>query len=630
MAYNKISNKTQEKDIKYLNKDFNSFRSDLLEFSKTYFPDTFNDFTEGSPGLMFMDMAAYVGDVLSYYVDTQLQENFLDTVQERTNLFHLAYTLGYRPKVTSVAATNIDVFQLIPSKGVTGDKSPDFDYALTLNQPGSFQTDTGINFSLQNKVVFSHSSSFDPTDISVYSLDANGEPFYYLLKKSTPVISAERTVKSFEVGDIQRFLILNLLDSEIISIESIVDSDGNEYTEVPYLAQDTVFENISNVQGNTTSLYEHYNETPYLLKIKQVPRRFVTRFTADNTLEIQFGSGDSSKSDEQILPIPDNIGLGGRDGRSKLDQSIDPSNFLHSQTYGKAPSNTTLTVTYLKGGGIRSNVLSQTINKISTLSVNNRPNLNGNLLQFCKESLACSNPEPATGGGPGDNTEDIRLNTLSNFAAQQRIITKEDYMVRTLSMPSIYGSVCKTYVVKSSELTTTNTSLVAESSQISSNLYILGYDNEKKLTPCNTATKTNLSTYLDYYKPLTDSINIMDAFVINLGIEFEITTFKNNNNQQVLLDCISDLKNYFNIDKWQVNQPIIESEVYNLIGNVKGVQSVINVKFINKSGEETGYSRFRYDFPSATKDGIIYPSLDPSIFEVKYPNTDIKGNIKQY
>jgi len=203
-------------------------------------------------------------------------------------------------------------------------------------------------------------------------------------------------------------------------------------------------------------------------------------------------------------------------------------------------------------------------------------------------------------------------------------------MVRTLSMPSIYGSVCKTYVVKSSELTTTNTSLVAESSQISSNLYILGYDNEKKLTPCNTATKTNLSTYLDYYKPLTDSINIMDAFVINLGIEFEITTFKNNNNQQVLLDCISDLKNYFNIDKWQVNQPIIESEVYNLIGNVKGVQSVINVKFINKSGEETGYSRFRYDFPSATKDGIIYPSLDPSIFEVKYPNTDIKGNIKQY
>ena len=408
MAYNKISNKTQEKDIKYLNKDFNSFRSNLLEFSKTYFPNTFNDFTEGSPGMMFMEMAAYVGDVLSYYVDTQLQETFLDTAQERTNLFHLAYTLGYRPKVTSVSSTNLDVFQLIPSKGSTGNKSPDFDYALTLSQPTTFETTAGINFALQNRVVFSHSSSFDPTEVSIYSVDANGEPFYYLLKKSTPVISAERKIKSFPINEIERFLILNLIDDDIVSIESIVDSDGNEYTEVPYLAQDTVFENIANVQGNTTSLYEYHTETPYLLKIKQVPRRFVTRFTSDNILEIQFGSGDSSKTDEEILPIPDNIGLGGKDGRSKLDQSIDPSNFLHSQTYGKAPSNTTLTVTYLKGGGIRSNVLSQTINQISTLTVDNKPNLNGNLLEFCKESLACTNPEPATGGGSGDNTEDIR------------------------------------------------------------------------------------------------------------------------------------------------------------------------------------------------------------------------------
>ena len=628
MAYNKISNKTQEKDIKYLNKDFNSFRSNLLEFSKTYFPNTFNDFTEGSPGMMFMEMAAYVGDVLSYYVDTQLQETFLDTAQERTNLFHLAYTLGYRPKVTSVSSTNLDVFQLIPSKGSTGNKSPDFDYALTLSQPTTFETTAGINFALQNRVVFSHSSSFDPTEVSIYSVDANGEPFYYLLKKSTPVISAERKIKSFPINEIERFLILNLIDDDIVSIESIVDSDGNEYTEVPYLAQDTVFENIANVQGNTTSLYEYHTETPYLLKIKQVPRRFVTRFTSDNILEIQFGSGDSSKTDEEILPIPDNIGLGGKDGRSKLDQSIDPSNFLHSQTYGKAPSNTTLTVTYLKGGGIRSNVLSQTINQISTLTVDNKPNLNGNLLEFCKESLACTNPEPATGGGSGDNTEDIRLNTISNFATQQRIVTKEDYIVRTLSMPSIYGSVAKAYVVKSSELEMNTTS--GESSQISSNLYILGYNNDKKLSNCNTATKTNLATYLNYYKPLTDSINIMDAFIINFGIDFEITTFKNNNNQQVLLDCITELKNYFNIDKWQVNQPIIESEVYNLIGNVKGVQSVINVVFSNKSGEETGYSKFKYDFESATKDGIIYPSLDPSVFEIKYLNSDIKGNIKQY
>ncbi len=627
MAYNKISNTTPIKDIKYLNKDFNSFRSDLVEFTRTYYPDTFNDFTEGSPGLMFMEMAAYVGDVLSYYVDTQLQETFLDTAQERTNLFHLAYTLGYRPKVTSTSVTDIDLFQLIPAKGSTGNKIPDFDYSLTINQPSVFEASNGTEFLLQNPVVFSNSSSFNPTDVSVYSLDGN-DPEYYLLKKSVKAISTNRKSTTFEIGNLERFLILNLIDSNIISIESIVDSNGNEYTEVPYLAQDTVFENISNIQGTSPTLYEFYDETPYLLKLKRVPRRFVTRFTSNGVLEIQFGGGSSDKTDEQIVPIPDNIGLGGRDGRSKLDQSIDPSNFLYTETYGKVPSNTTLTVNYLVGGGLNSNVPSNTITKIKETNISNKPNLDGSLISFVKESLACNNPEASTGGGAGDTVEDLKLNTAASFAAQQRTVTKEDYIVRTLSMPSLYGSVAKAYIVKSTDIETPNTN--TESSQISSNLYILGYDRNKYFTTCNKATKTNLITYLNYYKPLTDSINIMDAFIINFGIDFEITTFRNNNNQQVLLDCISELKSYFNVDKWEINQPIIESEVINLIANVKGVQSVINVVFNNLAGQEKGYSRFRYDFKTANKNGIIYPSLDPSIFELKYPDTDIKGKIKQY
>ncbi len=627
MAYNKISNTTPIKDIKYLNKDFNSFRSDLVEFTRTYYPDTFNDFTEGSPGLMFMEMAAYVGDVLSYYVDTQLQETFLDTAQERTNLFHLAYTLGYRPKVTSTSVTDIDLFQLIPAKGSTGNKIPDFDYSLTINQPSVFEASNGTEFLLQNPVVFSNSSSFNPTDVSVYSLDGN-DPEYYLLKKSVKAISANRKSTTFEIGNLEIFLILNLIDSNIISIESIVDSNGNEYTEVPYLAQDTVFENISNIQGTSPTLYEFYDETPYLLKLKRVPRRFVTRFTSNGVLEIQFGGGSSDKTDEQIVPIPDNIGLGGRDGRSKLDQSIDPSNFLYTETYGKVPSNTTLTVNYLVGGGLNSNVPSNTITKIKETNISNKPNLDGSLISFVKESLACNNPEASTGGGAGDTVEDLKLNTAASFAAQQRTVTKEDYIVRTLSMPSLYGSVAKAYIVKSTDIETPNTN--TESSQISSNLYILGYDRNKYFTTCNKATKTNLITYLNYYKPLTDSINIMDAFIINFGIDFEITTFRNNNNQQVLLDCISELKSYFNVDKWEINQPIIESEVINLIANVKGVQSVINVVFNNLAGQEKGYSRFRYDFKTANKNGIIYPSLDPSIFELKYPDTDIKGKIKQY
>ena len=310
------------------------------------------------------------------------------------------------------------------------------------------------------------------------------------------------------------------------------------------------------------------------------------------------------------------------------DQSIDPSNFLYTETYGKTPSNTTLTVNYLVGGGLSSNVPSNTITKIKETNISNKPNLNGSIVSFVKESLACNNPEASTGGRSGDTIEDLKLNTAATFAAQQRTITKEDYIIRTLSMPSLYGNIAKAYIIKSTDIEKENTNV--ESSQISSNLYILGYNRNKYFTTCNKATKTNLITYLNHYKPLTDSINIMDAFIINFGIDFEITTFRNNNNQQVLLDCISELKNYFNVDKWEINQPIIESEVINLIANIKGVQSVINVTFNNLAGQERGYSRFRYDFKTATKNGIIYPSLDPSIFELKYPDTDIKGKIKQY
>ena len=627
MAYNKISNKTQEKEIKYLNKDFNSFRSDLVKFTQTYYPNTFNDFTEGSPGLMFMDMAAYVGDVLSYYIDTQLQETFLNTAQERTNLFHLAYTLGYKPTVTSVSATNLDVFQLVPSKGISGNKTPDFDYTLTIEQPSSFESTNGINFIIEKPIIFDYSSSFDPTEISVYSLDTNNEPEYYLLKKSTPIISVERVEKSFDIDGPERYKILNLTDNNIVSIESIKDSDGNEWTEVPYLAQNTVFAELPNIRSNTPTLSEYRTETPYLLKMKKVPKRFATRFTSTGVLEIQFGAGSSDKIDEEILPIPDNVGLGNRDGRSKLNQAIDPSNFLLSKTYGEVPKNTTLTVTYLKGGGIQSNVPSNSIKKINGLTTKNKPNLNGTLLAFVINSVASTNPEPSTGGGSGDSIEDIRLNTVSSFSAQQRTITKNDYLVRTLSMPSRLGSVVKAYIEKTSNIESINTN---NATQLSSNLYVLGYDQNKYITTLNTATKTNLITYLDEFKPLSDSINIKDAFVINFGVDFEITTFSNTSDQQILLDCISGLKNYFNIEKWQINQPIIESEIYNLIGNIKGVQSVNNVSLKNLTGIESGYSQFKYDFPTATKQGLIYPSLDPCIFEIKYPNTDIKGKITQY
>jgi len=630
MAYTKVSNKTQDKEVKYLNKDFNTFKQQLIEFTKVYYPNTYNDFSEGSPGMMFLEMAAYVGDVLSFYTDTQLQESFLALAQEKENLYHLAYALGYRPKVTTTSNVDLDVFQLVPSKLVSGVYKPDYDYALKINGGSTFQSTDGPIFKIDDRVDFGFSSSFDPTTVDVYQLDNSDNPQYYLLKKTIKAIQAEKDSQTFAVGATSKFTTLNLVDNNIIGIESITDSEDNKWYEVPYLAQDTIFEEVENIGANDPTLWQYNQQTPYLIKLKKVPKRFTSRFLSDGSLQLQFGAGISDKPDEQIIPNPDNIGLGLKDGRSKLDIAWDPSNFLYTRAYGESPSNTILTVNYLKGGGLIANVNSNTITKTDFIDITNKPNLNNSMLNFIKGSVTTNNPFVASGGGTGDSKEEIRLNTMASFSSQNRVVTKEDYIVRTYSMPAKFGRIAKAYIVQDDQISPLTTEPNRIPNPLALNLYTLGYDSSKRLTALNTATKTNLSTYLEQHRMLTDAINIKDAFVINIGVEFEIVTLKRYNNTEVLLNCNSEVANFFDIDKWQINQPIITNEIYNLIGGVEGVLSINEVKITNLSGVPTGYSQYKYDLESATRKGVIYPSMDPSIFEVKYPNSDIKGRVTTY
>jgi hypothetical protein len=630
MAYTKLSNKSQDKDVRYLNKDFNTFKQQLIEFTKVYYPNTFNDFSEGSPGMMFLEIAAYVGDILSFYTDTQLQESFLVLAQEKENLYHLAYNMGYRPKITTTSTTTLDVFQLLPSKIVNSTYVPDYDYTLRLNPGSLFASTEGPIFRLEDRVDFERSSSFDETETNVYQLDNNDNPQYYLLKKKSKVIQADLKSQTFPVGISEKFLNINLIDKNIIAIESIIDSDGNRWSEVPYMAQDTLFEDIENIGANDPELSQYNSQTPYLLKLKKVPKRFVSRLLADGNLQISFGAGISDKDDEQIIPNPDNIGLGLKDGSSKLNTAFDPSNFLYTRTYGEAPSNTTLIVNYLVGGGIVANVSANTITKNELLDITQKPNLISGIANFIKESIITTNPEAATGGGGEESIEEIRMNTMASFAAQHRTVTKNDYIVRTYSMPAKFGRIAKVYITQDDQLTPLTTEPNRIPNPLALNLYVLGYNQRKKLTTLNNATKNNLATYLEEHRMLTDSINIKNAFIINVGLDFEIVTFKSYNNQQVLLECITELKDYFKVDKWQINQPIIINEAMNIIGNVQGVISVQKFDIINLAGEDKGYSQYKYDIEGATKNGVIYPSLDPSVFEVKYPDIDIKGRVTTY
>jgi hypothetical protein len=616
----------ENRDIKYINKDFSELRNSLVEYAKTYFPTVYNDFTPSSPGMMFMEMSAYVGDVLSFYLDNQIQENFIQFTRQQNNLYTLAYMLGYRPKVTTVATVDVDIYQQVPSKLSGSVYVPDYSYALFIKENASVASSliSTTNFLIQDSIDFSFSSSLDPTQITIYSV-LGAIPEFFLLKKTRKAISANIKTVSFAFGTAERFQTVEINDSNIIQILDIVDSNGNEWYEVPYLAQETIFDSVKNTNPNDPNTYQNQEEVPYLLQLKKVPRRFTTRFTSPSNLQIQFGAGTNTQNnEEEIIPNPNNVGLGLPSRRSLLTTAFSPTNFLYTDTYGIAPASTTLTVRYLTGGGLTANVPVNSLNNISSTNniVFQNTNLDPVLSQTVFDSVLVNNAEAASGGGGGDTNDDMRFKSLTTFATQLRSVTQDDYLVRALSLPPQYGTIAKIYT----EPEKLENLLPGETPSVL-NMYILAFDRDKKLIPASSTLKQNLSTYLSEYRIINDSIKIKDAFVINIGIDFEIIVLPEYNNNEVIINCIKALQDYFNIDKWQINEPIMLKDLYILLDKINGVQTVKNIIVTNKVGSILGYSDYAYDIMGATINNVIYPSLDPMIFEIKNLDTDIKGRV---
>ena len=612
-----------DRDIKYLNRDFSDIRAKLVEFAQTYFPNSYNDFSPTSPGMMFMEMSAYVGDVMSFYLDNQVQENFTQFARQTDNLYELAYMFGYKPKSTGAAQVEIELYQQLPSKLSGGTYVPDYNYALTIGENSTVASDlsSDINFLLEDKCDFSVSSSIDPTEVSIYQI-AGTTPQYYLLKKKRKAISATVSTQNFTFGAPSQFQTIEIESDNIIGILDIVDSDGNTWYEVDYLAQEMIYDNIKNTNVNDPNNVSDVGEVPYLLKLKKVQRRFATRLTSESTLQIQFGAGNPNNVDEEITPNPNNVGIGLPFEKDKLTTAYSPTNFLFTGTYGISPSSTTLTVRYLTGGGVTSNVPSGDLTNLDTSNINfNNPNLNSTTSNYIFSTVAITNPEAADGGQAGDTIEEIRQNTISSISSQQRSVTLDDYMVRALSMPPEYGAVAKAYIEKP-KLTDEQVSTVE-----TLNLWVLSQNSNSEFSTPSSTLKKNLRTYLSQYRVIGDNIEMRDAFIINLGLDFEIIVLPNFNNNDVILSCINALKSYFERDKWQINQPIMIRSLFVLLDRIPGVQTVKDIIITNKAGTTNGYSQYAYDISSATQNQVIYPSLDPSIFEIKYPNIDIKGRV---
>jgi len=598
----------EERDIKYINREFGDFRSQLIEYAKNYFPDSYNDFSPTSPGMMFIEMASYVGDVLSFYQDTQLQETFLQYAKNPSNLYTLAYMMGYRPKVTSAAEVELTVTQRVQATGAN--YTPDWDQAIKVSENASIAATVGDNvtFLTQNVIDFKFSSSYDPTDVRIYSLDG-GNPAEYLLTKKAKATSGKINTTTQTFTTAQKFTTIEIEDDNIIGVLDITDSDGNIWYEVPFLGQDTLFESETNSDSDSSL-------TPNKLVLKRVDRRFVSRFTSKGVLQLQFGSGISPSNDIEVVPSPESIQNNTSwANTNEYFTAYDPSNFLFTKSYGLAPSNTTLTIRYLTGGGVSANVPANTITSIDTVVTTVTDNT-------YLATLAFTNEKPASGGKDGDDVEELRQNSLRSFSEQQRVVTLQDYAVRSLSLPAKYGSIAKSYVTQHNNLDTGN---LTTYNPLAISLYTLAYDNEGKLTTTSQTLKQNLKNYLSQFMILTDAVDILDAYVVNIGVKFEIITTPGAAARDVLLLCTDKLKEYFNIKRWSINQPINLSPVYSLLDQIKGVQTVKSIQIVNKAGGS--YSQYGYDVKGATKSNVVYPSFDPCCFEVKYPDIDIEGRV---
>jgi hypothetical protein len=653
------------KNLSYVGKDFETLKQNLVDFTKTYFPNSYSDFSEASPGTIFIDQAAAIGDMLSFYQDVQLKESMLSHATEKKNIVSIAQSMGYKPKVTSPAVCEVTVYQLVPDDG---NGIPDDRYFLRIKDGMEIEStsNSSVIFRTTDAVDFTISSS---REVEVYERLTTGVPSKYLVSKKIKAISAQEVSTTITMGSDTDYPSITLSDSNIIQITSVMDDDNNIYYEVPYLAQESVFVEKPNTQYNSDQ-FAQSGEVPYILEVQKVPRRFSVKVNSDNTMDLQFGSGDTNLSDETILPNTKNVGLGLGNSIQRLNQGIDPSNFLKTNTFGIAPAGRTLTVKYLVGGGVSSNINQNDLTKIRKIEFDDDllsiPTELLTSYNDTKSSIAVENLIAATGGRGAESIEEIRQNALATFGSQNRAVTRQDYIVRALSMPERYGSVAKVYVSPDGEidnnspssilanpkniteftnlvdsikglskediqkelvkyLTQKKTNIAEVNNPFAINMYILGYNENKKLTNLNTAIKENLKTYLGEYRMITDAVNMIDGFIVNIGVDFEIICYSNYNKREVVTECLTKLQSHFDIDNWTFNKPINISEIELILANIEGVMSVPSVKISNLCGGDENYSTNRYNIDEATKGKIVYPSLDPCVFEVKYPNKDIKG-----
>lgn len=607
-----------KKDIKtvrprnYLNKDFESLRQELITYSRAFYPDRIQDFSDASLGGLLTDMAAFIGDNLSFYLDHQFNELDPELAVETQNIENHIRNAGVEITGNSPAVVQLVFGIEVPAIKVGTSYQPKPSALPRILQNTICAANNGTRFQTTRDIDFSELDDNGDfvADISILSTNADGTPATLGMSRTVEAISGFTNTETFVIpNNFLPFRRISLSNEHITEIISVTDTEGNEYYKVGAHTQDTIFKGVPNPNADS-SLVE------YLLEIVPAPYRYTTRVSLSTRLtSLIFGGGQANSWDNDIIPDPSRFAIP-LYGKKTFDRfSIDPNNLLNTRTLGVAPQGTTLTIVYRYGGGLRHNVASQTITTISTLIMDFPNNPSVELGAQVRASVGVTNFSPASGGENALTIDELRSRIPSARNSQKRIVTREDLMARIYTMPSNFGRVFRAGLgsnVNNSE---------------SSRIYIVSRDVEGKLTVSPDTLKINLVRYLNQFRMTTDSIDILDSPIINLGLEFEVVTAARSNKNLVVSNILSKLQNFFNVENFQIDQPIILSDIQNVIFNTVGVASVTRMRFRNLVGSINGrtYSNNAFNIATNTVRGMLFPPQG-GIFEIRHLEYDIKGS----
>lgn len=606
---NKDTVKMQNKN--YLAKDFDSFRTDLTRYAKSYFSAKNADFSEASLGGMFVELAAYVGDSMSFFLDHQFNELNPDTATEHRNIMAHARNAGLKISGASPAAVDLQVY--IEVSATTDDQGqyvPSTAELPILLEGSEFKSSSGIIFSLTENVDFNERGP-DGEYLgkqTTSQVDGSGNPTRIILEKTVPAVSGRIYVERYSVGASKPFRTITLSNKDVSEIISVIDSEENQYYEVDFLTQDTAFRRTKNVSSDQL-------EVPAILEVVSAARRFTTSTSFDtSTTTLTFGSGDTDISDNDMIPDPSKLALP-LYGRTTFQRfSIDPQNLLKTKTLGVAPANTTLTVTYRAGGGLTHNVDASSIRtpvKTRIIFPSAASSLNSSRVA---NSIGVTNNSAASGGLNKMSKAELRQQIAGARNQQSRIVTQDDLLARIFSMPAPFGKVYRAAIRKSSR------------NPLASELYVVCRNRSGKFTTAPDSLKKNLSLYLNEYRLISDAIDVLDATVINYGIEFSIVVTPNANKASVIAAVQSALSRVAGSSSYQIDQPLIKADFINAVINTEGVLSLDKLVLFNLHGSTGGknYSSYPFDIQSNEYKGMIV-GPPGSIFELRFMSSDIIG-----